>query len=52
MAGLSLPDRVRRSDLRRKLGAAPWHQKEPMRWFGYLIRMPVGHLPLEVLQVI
>jgi len=54
VAGLSLRDRVRScSDIRRELGVEPLllHvESSQLRWFGHLIRMTPGRLPLEVLQ--
>jgi len=52
VAGLSLRDRVRSSDIRRELGVEPLliHVKRSqLRWFGHLIRMPPGRL-LEVFR--
>ena len=51
VAGLSLRDRVRSSDIRRELGVEPLLlrvERGQLRWFGHLIRMPPGRLPLEV----
>jgi len=53
VAGLSLRDRVRSSDIRRELGVEPLLlrvERSQLRWFGYLIRMPPGRLPLEVFR--
>ena len=53
VAGLSLRDKVRSSDIRRELGVEPLLlrvQRSQLRWFGHLIRMPPGRLPLEVFQ--
>jgi len=44
VTGLSFRDRVRSSDIRRELG------RSQLRWFGHLIRMPPGRLPLEVFR--
>jgi len=43
VAGLSLRDRVRSSDIRRELGVEPLlvHvERSQLRWFGHLIGMP------------
>ena len=43
VAGLSLGDRVRSSDIRRELRVEPLLlrvERGQLRWFGYLIRMP------------
>ena len=48
---LSLKDKVRSSDIRRKLGLEPLlpHiKRSQFRWFGHLIRVPPGHLPPDV----
>jgi len=53
VAGLSLRDRVRSSDIMRELGVEPLLlriERSQLRWFGHLIRMPPGRLPLEVFQ--
>jgi len=53
VAGLSLRDRVRSSDIRRELGVEPLLlrvERSQLRWFGHLIRMPPGRLPLEVFR--
>ena len=53
VAGLSLRDRVRSSDIRRELGVESLLlrvERSQLRWFGHLIRMPPGRLPLEVFQ--
>ncbi|KAK0152308.1 hypothetical protein N1851_006217 [Merluccius polli] len=53
VAGLSLRDRVRSSEIRRELGVEPLLlcvERSQLRWFGHLIRMPPGHLPLEVFR--
>jgi len=53
VAGLSLRDRVRSSDIRRELRVEPLHlriEKSQLRCFGHLIWMPPGRLPLEVFQ--
>jgi len=41
------------SDIRRELGVEPLLlrvERSPLRWFGHLIRMPPGRLPLEAFQ--
>ena len=51
VAGLSLRDKVRSSDIRRELGVEPLLlriERSQLRWFGHLIRMPPALLPLEV----
>jgi len=43
VAGLSLRDRVRSSDIRRELGVEPLVlrvERSQLRWFGHLIRIP------------
>jgi len=53
VAVLSLRDRVRSSDSRRELGVEPLLlriERSQLRWFGHLIRMSPGRLPLEVFQ--
>jgi len=53
VAGLSLRDRVRSSDIQRELGVEPLLlriERSQLRWFGHLIRMPPGRLPLEVFR--
>ncbi|KAK0153319.1 Methionine synthase [Merluccius polli] len=53
VAGLSLGDRVRSSDIRRELGVELLLrrvERSQLRWFRHLIRMPPEHLPLEVFQ--
>uniref|UniRef100_A0A3Q1CIM7 Rap guanine nucleotide exchange factor (GEF) 6 n=1 Tax=Amphiprion ocellaris TaxID=80972 RepID=A0A3Q1CIM7_AMPOC len=53
VGGLSLRDRVTSSDIRRELGVEPLLlrvERSQLRWFGHLIRMPPGRLPLEVFQ--
>jgi len=43
VAGLSLRDRVRSSDIRREVGVEPLLlrvERSQLRWFGHLIRMP------------
>ncbi|XP_049451749.1 acetylserotonin O-methyltransferase 2 isoform X2 [Epinephelus fuscoguttatus] len=50
VAGLSLRDRVRSSDIREGLGVDPLllHiERSQLRWFGHLVRMPFGHLLLD-----
>lgn len=54
MAGLSVRDRVRSSNIQRKLSVEPLlHgvKRSQMRWFRHLIRVPLEHLPLEVLDL-
>ncbi|KAK0140999.1 hypothetical protein N1851_021987 [Merluccius polli] len=53
VAGLSLRDRVRSSDIRRELGVQPLRRKELVEVVRalHLIRMPPGRLPLEVFWV-
>jgi len=44
---------VRSSDIRRELGVNPLLlrvERSQLRWFGHLIRMPSGRLPLEVFR--
>ena len=51
LAGLSLRDKVRSSDIQRELGVEPLvlHvDRCQLRWHGRLIRMPPGRLPVEV----
>ncbi|MDF4355499.1 hypothetical protein P3445_23705, partial [Vibrio parahaemolyticus] len=53
VAGLSLRDRVRSSDIWRELGVEPLllHiERGRLRWFGHLVRMPSGSLPWEVFR--
>ena len=53
VAGLSLRDKVRSSDIRRELGVEPLLlrvERSQLRWFGHLTRMPPGRLPLEVFR--
>ena len=53
VAGLSLRDKVRSSDIRRELGVEPLllHvERSQLRSFGHLTRMPSGCLPLEVFR--
>uniref|UniRef100_A0A8C2ZC47 Reverse transcriptase domain-containing protein n=1 Tax=Cyclopterus lumpus TaxID=8103 RepID=A0A8C2ZC47_CYCLU len=53
VAGLSLRDRVRSSDIRGELGVESLLlrvQRSQLRWFGHLVRMPPGRLPLEVFR--
>jgi len=52
VAGLSLRDRERSSDIRRELGveALLLHvERSQLRWCGPLVRRPPGRLPLEVI---
>ncbi len=54
VAGLSLRDRVRSSDIWRELRVEPLllHvERSQLRWFRHLIRMPPGCLPVEVFRV-
>uniref|UniRef100_A0A8C2ZPF1 Reverse transcriptase domain-containing protein n=1 Tax=Cyclopterus lumpus TaxID=8103 RepID=A0A8C2ZPF1_CYCLU len=53
VAGLSLRDRVRSSDIRGELGVESLLlrvERSQLRWFGHLVRMPPGRLPLEVFR--
>ncbi|TWW77709.1 hypothetical protein D4764_12G0010990 [Takifugu flavidus] len=53
VAGLSLRDKVRSSDIREGLGVEPLllHiERSQLGWLGHLARMPSGRLPLEVFQ--
>ena len=53
VAGLSLRDKVRSSDIRRELGVEPLLlrvERSQLRWFRHLIKMPPGRLPLEVFR--
>ncbi|TWW58244.1 hypothetical protein D4764_07G0009630 [Takifugu flavidus] len=53
VAGLSLRDKVRSSDIREGLGVEPLllHiERSQSGWLGHLARMPSGCLPLEVFQ--
>ncbi|TWW55930.1 hypothetical protein D4764_09G0009800 [Takifugu flavidus] len=53
VAGLSLRDRVRSSDIREGLGVEPLllHiERSQLGWLGHLARMPSGRLPLEVFR--
>ena len=48
VAGLSLRDKVRSSDIQRELGVEPLLlriKRSQLRWFGHLTRMPPGRLP-------
>jgi len=50
-SGWAQRDRVSSSDIRRELGVEPLLLRvktSQLRWFGHLIRMPTGRLPLEV----
>ena len=52
VAGLSLRDKMRSSDIRRELGVEPLLlrvERSQLRWFT-LTRMPPGRLPLEVFR--
>ena len=51
VAGRTLRDRVRSSDTQEELGVEPLllHiERSQLRWFRDLVRMPPGHLPVEV----
>ena len=51
VAGVSLRDRVKSSAIREGLGVEPLllcMERNQLRWFGHLMRMPPGHLPREV----
>uniref|UniRef100_A0A3Q3XBL8 RING-type domain-containing protein n=1 Tax=Mola mola TaxID=94237 RepID=A0A3Q3XBL8_MOLML len=53
VAGLSLRDRVRSTDIREELRVEPLLlrvERSQLRWFGHLGRMPPGRLPGEVLR--
>ncbi|TWW66773.1 hypothetical protein D4764_20G0008050 [Takifugu flavidus] len=53
VAGLSLRDRVRSSDIREGLGVELLllHiERSQLGWLGNLVRMPSGRLPLEVFR--
>ncbi|TWW62742.1 hypothetical protein D4764_04G0013890 [Takifugu flavidus] len=53
VAGLSLRDRVRSSDIREELAVEPLllHiERSQLGWLGHLARMPSGRLPLEVFR--
>lgn len=53
VAWFSLRDRLMSSDTGRKLGVEPLLlavKRSQLRWFRHMIRMPLGCLPLEVLQ--
>ena len=53
VAGLSLRDRVRSSDIREGLKVESLLlrvERSQLRWFGHLNRMPSGHLPRKVYQ--
>ncbi|TWW64971.1 hypothetical protein D4764_22G0006180 [Takifugu flavidus] len=53
VAGLSLRDRVRSSDMREELGVEPLllHiERSQLGWLGHLARMPSGRFPLEVFR--
>jgi len=50
---LNRRDRVRSSNIWRELGVEPLLlrvKRSQLKWFGHLIRMPPGRLPLEVFQ--
>jgi len=51
VAGLSLTDRVRSSAIRRGLGEEPQLlciERSQLRWYGHLMKIFPGSLPLEV----
>ena len=51
VAGLTLRDRVRSSDIWEELRVEPlllWVERSQLRWFGHLVRMPPGRLPGKV----
>ena len=51
VAGVFLRDRVRSSAFRQGLRAEPlllWVERSWMRWFGHLMRMPLGCFPRVV----
>ncbi len=53
VAGLSLRDRVRSSDIQKELGVEPLLlcvERSQLRWLRHLVRMPPGSLPLEVFR--
>ena len=53
VAGLSLRDRVRSSDIREGLGVEPLLlrvERSQLRWLGHLVRMPPGRIPGEVFR--
>nr|XP_054604946.1 uncharacterized protein LOC129166520 [Nothobranchius furzeri] len=53
VAGLSLRDRVRTSDIRERLGVEPLFlriEMSQLRWVGHLVRIPPGRLPGEVFR--
>ena len=53
VAGVSLGDRVRSSAIREGLGVEPLLlcvERNQLRWFGHLGRMPPGRIPREVFQ--
>jgi len=53
VAGLSLRDGVRSSDIRRELEVDPlllFVERSQLRWFGHLIWMLPGRIPLEFFQ--
>lgn len=53
VAGIRLRNRVRSSDIRRELRVEPLLlsiERSQLRWFRHLVRMPPGHLPVEVFQ--
>lgn len=51
VSGLTLKDRVSNSDIWKELEGVepplPHVKRSQWRWFGYLIRMSLGHIPLE-----
>ncbi len=53
VAGISLSDKVRSSVTCEELGVEPLLRcikRSQLRWFEHLVRMPPGHLPMEVFQ--
>jgi len=53
VAWLSVRDRVRSSTIRRELEVEPlllYIKRSQVRWFGHLVRMPPGYLPLGGFQ--
>lgn len=50
LAGLSLKERVRSSDILRELLVDPLFlcvERSQLSWFGYLVRIPPGHIQLD-----
>ncbi len=53
VAGVSLRDKMRRSVIHEELGVEllPLYvERNQFLWFGHLVRMPPGCLPMEVFQ--